>query len=74
MLTFVTVDAPAVTVTSPRTELDAQGLEGAGWTVTVTVTVVSMAEQMGASEEVRTDVVFVKVLVTMAGVEGVMML
>jgi hypothetical protein len=49
-------------------------LEGAGWTVTVTVTVVSMAEQMGASEEVRTDVVFVKVLVTMAGVEGVMML
>lgn len=72
MLTLVIVDAPAVTVTSPRTELDAQGL-GAGWTVTVTVTVLSMAEHMGTSE-VRMDVVIVRVLVTTAGSEGVMML
>lgn len=65
MLTLVTVDAPAVTVTSPRTELEAQGLLGVGTTVMVTVTVV-LAEHTGASE-VRMDVVKVLVSVTTAG-------
>lgn len=66
MLTLVTVEAPAVTVMSPRTELDVHGL-GAGKTVTVTVTVVSTAEHMGVSVGRRTDVNMVVVSVTMAG-------
>lgn len=67
------VDAPAVTVTSPRTELEAQGL-GAGTTVTVTVTVVLKPEHTDVSEGGRTEVIMVLVLVTIAGRDGVMML